>query len=170
MKFDATQVEIDDTRFLSCLPVVPLAMDATAGGSGGIPLDPSLETGRDKEEKLNKWRLKFRTIQETGTDLEQTCEEKIITRIFFQKIRRYEDGKGEGGELKFEDIPRLGEDWDALYDWLILLVIYIDKMVSWDWDVKEIRTDRMKIVIQEAAVLAKRKGTEQLNVPYQGSG
>ena len=59
MKFDATQVEIDDTRFLSCLPVAPFAMEATAGGSGGIPLDPSLETGRDKEEKLNKWRLKF---------------------------------------------------------------------------------------------------------------
>ena len=64
--------------------------------------------------------------------------------------------------MKFEDIPRLGEDWDALYDWLILLMIYIDKMVNWDWDVKEMRTGRMKIVIQEAAVLAKRKGTEKL--------
>ena len=40
-------------------------------------------------------------------------------------------------------------------------MIYIDKMVSWDWDMKEIRTDRMKIVIQEAAVLAKRRGTKQ---------
>ena len=137
-------------------------MEATAGGSSGIPLDPRLETGRDKEENLNKWRLKFRTIRETGTALEQTREEKIITRIFFQKIRRYEDGKGEGGELKFEDIPRLGEDWDGLYNWLILLMIYIDKMVNWDWDVKEMRTGRMKIVIQEAAVLAKRKGTEIL--------
>ena len=57
-----------------------------------------------------------------------------------------------------------------MYDWLTLLIIYIDKMVSWDWDVKEIRTKRMKIVIQEAAVLAKRKGTEQLTVPDQGSG
>ena len=62
LKFDATQLEIDDTRFLSCLSVVPLAMDATAGGSGGIPPDPSLETGRDKEEKLNEWRLKLLTI------------------------------------------------------------------------------------------------------------
>ena len=69
--------------------------------------------------------------------------------------------------MKFEDIPRLGEDWDGLYDWLILL-IYIDKMVNWDWDVKEMRTGRMKIVIQEAAVLAKRKGTEKLTVPNQG--
>ena len=29
LKFDATQVEIDDTRFLSCLPVAPFAMEAT---------------------------------------------------------------------------------------------------------------------------------------------
>ena len=30
LKFDATQVEIDDTRFLFCLPVAPSAMDTTA--------------------------------------------------------------------------------------------------------------------------------------------
>ena len=29
LKYNATKVEIDDTRFLSCLSVVPLAMDAT---------------------------------------------------------------------------------------------------------------------------------------------
>ena len=29
LNFDATQLEIDDTRFLSCLSVVPLAMEAT---------------------------------------------------------------------------------------------------------------------------------------------
>ena len=29
LKFDATQLEIDDKRFLSCRSVVPLAMDAT---------------------------------------------------------------------------------------------------------------------------------------------
>ena len=29
LKFNATQVEIDDTRFLSCLPVAPFAMEAT---------------------------------------------------------------------------------------------------------------------------------------------
>ena len=59
LKFDAAHVEIDDTRFRSCLSEAPLAMEATVGGSSGIPLDPSLETGRDEEEKLNKWRLKF---------------------------------------------------------------------------------------------------------------
>ena len=29
LKCDATQVEIDDTRYVSCLSVVPLVMDAT---------------------------------------------------------------------------------------------------------------------------------------------
>ena len=29
LKLDATQLEIDDTKFLSCLSVVPLAMEAT---------------------------------------------------------------------------------------------------------------------------------------------
>ena len=29
LKFDSTQVEIVDTRFLSCLPVAPFAMEAT---------------------------------------------------------------------------------------------------------------------------------------------
>ena len=29
LKCDATQVEIDDTRYLSCISVVPLVMDAT---------------------------------------------------------------------------------------------------------------------------------------------
>ena len=72
--------------------------------------------------------------------------------------------------MKFKEIPRLEENGDGLYDWLILLMIYIDKMVNWDWDVKEMRTSRMKIVIQEAAVLAKRKGTEKLTIPNQGSG
>ena len=48
---------------------------------------------------------------------------------------------------------------------MILLMIYIDKMVNWDWDVKEMRTGRMKIVIQEAAVLAKRKGNRAVNRP-----
>ena len=30
LKFDATKVEINDTRYLSCLSVVPLVMEATA--------------------------------------------------------------------------------------------------------------------------------------------
>ena len=46
-------------RYPSCLPVAPSVMDGTVGGSGGIPSDPSLEIGKDEEEKLKRWRLKF---------------------------------------------------------------------------------------------------------------
>ena len=51
-------------------------MEATVGGSGGIPLDPSLETGRGEEKNLEIWRLKFLVLQETGTRLEQEQEEE----------------------------------------------------------------------------------------------
>ena len=46
-------------------------MAASVGGSCGIPLDPSLETGRGEEKNLEKWRLEFLWLQETGTKLEQ---------------------------------------------------------------------------------------------------
>ena len=45
-------------------------MEATFGCSGGIPPDPSLETGRDEEKNLEKWRLKFLIIEEKGTAIE----------------------------------------------------------------------------------------------------
>ena len=57
-------------------------MEATVGGSSGIPLDSSLETGRDEEKNLKKLRRRFVRIQETGTRLEQAQEEKDIARIF----------------------------------------------------------------------------------------
>ena len=90
--------------------------------------------------------------------------------MFFQKIRRYEEGKGEGREREFEKIPRLEENVDGLYDWLILLMIYIDKMVNYDRGMEIMRTSRMKVVIQIAAKLRERKGTEELTIPKQGSG
>ena len=37
-------------------------------------------------------------------------------------------------------------------------------------NVRAMRTDRMKIVIQEATGLGERKGTENLNITNQGSG
>ena len=59
---------------------------------------------------------------------------------------------------------------DGLYDWLILLMIYIDKMVNYDRGMEIMRTSRMKVVIQIAAKLKERKGTEELTIPKQGSG
>ena len=48
-------------------------MEATVGGSGGISPDPSLETGRGEERNLEKWRLKFLELQETGTRRREDC-------------------------------------------------------------------------------------------------
>ena len=39
---------------------------------------------------------------------------------------------------------------------------YIEEMIC--WDMRAMRTDRMKIVIQEATGLGGRKGTENLNI------
>ena len=45
---------------------------------------------------------------------------------------------------------------------------YIEEMVF--WDVRAMRTDRMKIVIQEAAGLGERKGKENITIKNQRSG
>ena len=47
-------------------------------------------------------------------------------------------------------------------------MVYIEEMVC--WDIRAMRTKRMKIVIQEAARLGERKGTENLTITTQGSG
>ena len=63
-------------RFPNCLPVAPSVMEATVGGSVGIPVDPSLQTGKDKEKNLKKLRRRFIQVRETGARLEQAQEEK----------------------------------------------------------------------------------------------
>ena len=81
----------------------------------------------------------------------------MITGVFFQKIRRYEERKGKGREREFKKIPKLEMNAEGLYDWLILMMLYIDKMVNYDWEVEMMRTSRMKVVISIAAQLAERK-------------
>ena len=58
MKFDATKVEIDDTRFLSCLAVVPLAMNTTEIKTGKkLKTGKEIKTGRDKDREREKtWK------------------------------------------------------------------------------------------------------------------
>ena len=101
-------------RYTSCLTVAPTVMDATLGGSGGIPPDPNLETGRDKAKALEERRQRFWWIRRTGTQIEQDLEEKEVVRILLQKIRSYEDGEGEGVVLNTEKIPKLREKWGQL--------------------------------------------------------
>ena len=50
-------------RYQSCLQVAPSGMEAALGGSGGIPPDPSLETGWDKEKILKYRRKRERIIR-----------------------------------------------------------------------------------------------------------
>ena len=52
-------------------------------------------TRREEEKNLQKWRLEFLEVLETGTRLEQGQEEERITQAFFQKIKSHEDGKSE---------------------------------------------------------------------------
>ena len=48
-------------------------------------------------------------------------------------------------------------------------MVYIDKMINYDRGKEIMRTSRMKVVIQIAANLRERKGTEELTIPKQGS-
>ena len=105
-------IEIYDSRFPTSLPVAPIAIEATVVGSSGIPPNPSLETGRGKEKNLEKWRLQFLVLQETGTRLEKEQEEEKIAQVFFQKIRSHEEGNTEAADHQLENITKLGENWD----------------------------------------------------------
>ena len=118
-------------------------MEATVGGRGGIPLDPSLETGRGEEKNLKRWRLKYPWIQETRTRQEQ--EQEKIVRIFFLKIRIYEDGKCRGKDTQLDNLPELGEKLDRMYEWILVVMVYIDKMAC--GKSKDMRTKRMTFML-----------------------
>ena len=119
-------------------------MEATVGGSGGIPLDPSLETGKGKEENLERWRLRYLWIQGTGTRQEQEQEEKKIVRRVFQKIRSYEEGKCKGKTTQLDNLPEIRDNWDRM-EWIIVLMV-LKREQS-----KDIRTKRKKFVLYVAA-------------------
>ena len=82
-------------------------------------MDPSLETEMGEEKNLKKWRLELLEIQETGTRLEEEGEEAKITQAFLKKIRSHEDGKNEGKDLQLENIPKLIDEWDRLFKWIL---------------------------------------------------
>ena len=71
-------------------------------------------------------------------------------------------------ELRVKCIPKLREKRDKMHEWIILLTGYIGGMIC--WDVKAMRTDRIKIVIQEAAGLGEREGTDDWKITNLGSG
>ena len=87
--------------------------------------------------------------------LEQEQEEAEIAGIFFQKIRSYEEAKSKGEDLQIHNIPKLGEKWSRIYEWVLLLIGYINEMVC--WELKALRTDRMKSVLYVAAGIVNPK-------------
>ena len=48
-------------------------------------------------------------------------------------------------DLQLANIPRLGENWDRMYEWVLVLMKYIDGMVCWEW--RTMRTNRVKVVL-----------------------
>ena len=73
--------------------------------------------------------MEYLWLQETGTRQEQEQEEEKIIRIFFQQIRSYEEGKCKGEDLQLDNLIKLGEKWDKMYEWILVLIVYIDEMV-----------------------------------------
>ena len=124
-------------------------MEATVGGRGGIPLDPSLETGKGEEENLEGWRLRYLWIQRTGTRQDQEQEQENIIRMFFQKIKSYEKGKCKGKSTQLDKLPGIRDPWDRMYEWIIVLMAFIDKMKR--EQLKDMRTKRMKFMLYVAA-------------------
>ena len=125
-----------------------------------MQLDPNLKTGRGEEENLETWRLKFLVLQETGMRVEQEQEEEKIARTFFRKIRSDEEGKSEREDLQLANIPRLGEKWDRRYEWALVLMKYINRVVC--WEERSMRTNRVKFVLKVAAKIGEREGTEKI--------
>ena len=55
-----------------------------------------------------------------------------------------------------------------MYEWIIVLLGYINGMVC--WDMRALRTSRMNNFIHEAAGIGEREGGENLAIVIKGSG
>ena len=55
-----------------------------------------------------------------------------------------------------------------MYKWVLVLMRYINEMVG--WELKALRTERMKFLLYIAAGIGERKGTENLENPEKESG
>ena len=116
-----------------------------------------------------RWRLKYLWIQGTGTRQEQEQEEEeTIERMFFQKIRIYKEGKCRGKNTQLDNLPELKEKWDRMYKWILVLMVFTDKMKC--EQLKDMKTKRMKFVLHITAGLGIREGMENLVDPQKESG
>ena len=79
--------------------------------------------------------------------------------MFFQNIRSYEEGKCRGKNTQRHNLPELRKKWDRMYEWILVLMVFIDKMKL--KQSKDMRTKRMKFVLYIAAGLGIREGTDK---------
>ena len=121
-----------------------------------------------EDEKLEKQRLRHLWIQRMGSRQEQEQEEEKIVRIFFQKVISYDEGKGTGECTHLYNLPKIREHLDRMYEWIMVLTAFIDKMMH--KPSKEMRNKRIKFVIYAAAGIREREGAENLAITIKGSG
>ena len=76
---------------------------------------------------------------------EQEQEQEEIVKRFFPKIRSYEEGKCRGKSTQLDNLPELREKWDRMYEWILVLMVFIEKM-KYDQS-KDMRTKRMKFML-----------------------
>ena len=69
--------------------------------------------------------------------------------IFFPKVRSYDEGKGTGESTHLKNLPKIREHLDRMYEWIMVLTAFIDKMMH--KPSKEMRNKRIKFVIYAAA-------------------
>ena len=70
-------------------------MEATVGGSCGIPLDPSLETERDEEKNLEKRRLRYMWMQE-----DKKLEKQRLRHLWIRVGMEWLRGKSKNKKKK----------------------------------------------------------------------
>ena len=91
---------------------------------------------------------------------ETEAKTRMITQANMQKIKSHDHGKGEGEDLQLETIPKLGDKWERMYTWILVLMEYIYGMVCWEF--RDLRIVRVIHVLRVTAGIRRRKGTEHL--------
>ena len=91
-----------------------------------------------------------------GYEARARREEEKIVRIFFQKVRSYDEGKCKGECTHLDNLPKLRDYWDRMYEWIMVLTAFIDKIRH--KQSKEMRNKRIKFVTYVAAGIREREG------------
>ena len=117
-------------RFPACLPVASIDMEAAVGGRERKGEEPG----------------------EMETEVPGVTRERDKTGA---GTRRRVKGKSEGADRQLKYIPKKGEKWDRMYEWILVLMEYINGMVCWEF--KTLRMIRVKLVLKVEAEIGERR-------------